>query len=292
MNCAAAAEPEAAFARVDDAVISAAQYEAALQNTLRQKHFHREVPEAKRQEFAREVAQALIERSLVVAEARRRGLTADRVRIDRAMAEYDQRYAESAAWQQQREGLLREIEERDLAAQLRRAVQDVGRPTDEEARAYFAAHPDRFVEPAQWRVAASVRKVEPSSPKEAWDAAEREAGQARERMLQSGDFSELADRGTFHDGVLPPAIAERLATLATGELSEPIRLLEGVALVRLTERKVARPQSFDEARARAGQLLQREEAEQRWNKLVASLRSAATIRIDLARYPALAGLAP
>lgn len=293
--CGTAAAQAPAFAVVDGAVITAAEFEAALQNTVRQKHYHREVPEAKMREFQREVAQNLIERSLLVTEARRRGLAADAARIDATVAKYDERYAGNAAWREQRETLVaslrRELEERDLVAQLRSAA-EAGAPAEEEARAYYDAHPDAFVEPAQWRISASTLKVDPAAPQAAWQAAEAEARAARARILQSGDFSELADRGTFHDGVLPPAIAERLAAMSPGELSEPIRVLEGVALVRLTERKDARKQPFEVARARAAQLWQREQDAQRWTAFVERLRGAATIRVDLARYPALGGIAP
>lgn len=293
---AAAQEAGPAFAVVDGAVISVAQFEAALQNTVRQKFFHRDVPEARLREFEREVAQTLIERALAVAEGRRRGLGADREGIDRIVADYDARYAQSAAWQEKREALIAslrdELEERQILAQLRSAMHAVGEPPEDELRAYYERNPGFFTEPERTRVAALVVKVSPAATKAQWEAAETQADAARRRMLASGDFSELKDHGYLHQGMLPQAIAARLAAMAPGELAEPIRILEGFALVRLAERTPARAQSFDEARARAVQLWQRDAGARRWQALVDSLRRAATIRIDVARYPALSGIAP
>ena len=247
------------FAVVGDTVITAAQFDAALQSTMRQKYFHRQVPEAKRQAFEREVAGQLIERSLLLAEARRRGFDAG---------------------------------ERDPVEQLRATLQTVGEPSADELRNYYDTHVDLFVEPAQSRVSVMLLRVDAAAPRTAWEEAESEVRAARERMLESGDYGALRDLGYLHDGMLPQAITARLAAMAPGELSEPIRILEGIALVRMVEKRPARTQPFDEARERASQLRQREEAAQRWNALIESLRRAATIRIDLARYPALSGIAP
>lgn len=291
----AQAGEEVAFARVGETVISAERYEAALQASAREKFFHRQVPEQQRRELEREVAGQLIERALVIAEARRRGMQPGRERIEATLAGYDARYAASPDWQRQRGELLgalrQELEERDLAEQLRLAVQVADEPTEAALREYYDSHPELFKEPEQVRVALLVLKVDPASPQAVWERAAEEAAVLRQRMLDEGDFSRLADRGPFHEGTLPPGIAAKLAAMQPGELAEPIRLLEGMALVRLTERRLARPQPFAEAHARARELWQREQAMQRWQALLASLRAAARIRIDLSRYPALAGIA-
>jgi parvulin-like peptidyl-prolyl isomerase len=76
-----------------------------------------------------------------------------------------------------------------------------------------------------------------------------------------------------------------------GELSEPVRLLEGVALFRLAERRPARLRALADVKERAVQLWRRDEGERRWQAFMTGLRTAAAIRIDTARYPALATLA-
>lgn len=290
--------PEGPFAVVGDAVITASQYEAALQSTVRQKFYHRQVPESQRRELEREVAENLIERALLVAECRRRGMVVEGERLEAMLGEYDKRYAASAVWQAQRATILpllkRELEERELVERLRAEVNAAGEPSDEDLRAYYESHADLFIEPEQSRLSIITLKVDPGSARAAWESAEREAQDLRRQVLAGADFAALGgtDLGYRHHGMLPEPIGAQLAALSPGQVSEPIRVLEGIALVELTERKPARQQPLDEARVRAAQLWQREQAAQRWKTLVASLRSAATIRIDLARYPALAGIAP
>jgi len=121
---AAAAEGE--FASVDGTSISAAEFEAARASALRQKLYHREVPDAKLDEFSREVAQALIDRVLLQAEVRRRGLVPDEARVRAEIAQYESRYAQSERWQKNRAALLPGLErmlgEREVLERLQAAV--------------------------------------------------------------------------------------------------------------------------------------------------------------------------
>jgi parvulin-like peptidyl-prolyl isomerase len=75
--------------------------------------------------------------------------------------------------------------------------------------------------------------------------------------------------------------------LAVGKMSAPTRLLEGVAIVRLDGRKTAQQRRFDEARARAADLWQRDEADARWKRLLAELRARTPVRIDESHYAPL-----
>jgi hypothetical protein len=148
----AVAAPAAAadeFASVNGAAISVTEFEAALAGTLRQKFYHREVPEAKLDEFRREVAQTLIDRLLLQAEVRRRGLVPDAERVRAEIAQYDSRYAQSERWKQNRAALLPGLErmlgEREVLERLQATVREPapGAPTDEMLRAYYDSHPAR-----------------------------------------------------------------------------------------------------------------------------------------------------
>jgi len=314
---AAAAAADGEFASVDGASISAAEFEAARANALRQKFYHREVPEAKLDEFSREVAQTLIDRVLLQAEIGRRGLVPDAERVRAEIAQYDSRYAQSERWQKNRAALLPGLErmlgERDVLARLQAEVREAGAPSEEQLARYYDAHRDLFTEPQQARLSVIVLKVDPSAPSATWAAAEEEARAIRKRLaLASGDgagaegadFAEAArmhssdasaasggDLGYLHQGMMPEGLYEKLGSMKPGELSEPLRLLEGVALFRLTERREARLRPLGEVKERAAQLWRRDEGERRWAEFLARLRAAATIRIDTERYPALASMA-
>jgi parvulin-like peptidyl-prolyl isomerase len=72
--------------------------------------------------------------------------------------------------------------------------------------------------------------------------------------------------------MLPDDAQKALDAATPGAIVGPVVLLEGVAVLRLDERRVARLQSYAESRARARDLLQRELAEQAWTGLIAQLR--------------------
>jgi parvulin-like peptidyl-prolyl isomerase len=122
------------------------------------------------------------------------------------------------------------------------------------------------------------------------------------RLLAGADFGELArlhsgDRSAArggqmdytHRGMLPEAVHGIVDKLQPGQISEPVQLLEGVALLRLDGRRTAQQRSFEQVRERAAGLWQREEGEKRWKALIAQLRQAAAIRIDESQYVPLRG---
>ena len=307
----AAAAPAAdEFASVNGAGISVAEFEAALAGAVRQKFYHREVPEAKLDEFRREVAQTLIDRLLLQSEVRRRAMVPDADKVRAEIAQYDSRYAQSERWKQNRASLLPGLErmlgEREVLERLQATVREPapGTPTDEALQAYYESHGALFTEPEQARLAVILLKVDPSAPSATWAAALEEAQAIRARIRAGGDFGEAArmhssdasapaggDLGYLHQGMMPEALYEKLGSMKPGDLSEPLRLLEGVAIFRLTERREARLRPLDEVKERAAQLWRRDEGERRWAEFLAKLRAAATIRIDTERYPALATLA-
>jgi parvulin-like peptidyl-prolyl isomerase len=308
----AAAAPAAAadeFASVNGAAISVAEFEAALAGALRQKFYHREVPEAKLDEFRREVAQTLIDRLLLQAEVRRRGMVPDADKVRAEIAQYDSRYAQSERWKQNRASLLPGLErmlgEREVLERLQATVREPapGTPTDEALQAYYESHGALFTEPEQARLAVILLKVDPSAPSATWAAAVEEAQAIRARILAGGDFGEAArmhssdasaqaggDLGYLHQGMMPEPLFDKLGAMKPGDISDPLRVLEGVALFRLVDRRAPRLRAFADVKERTAQLWRRDEGERRWAEFIAGLRAGASIRIDTERYPALATL--
>jgi parvulin-like peptidyl-prolyl isomerase len=306
----AAAAPAAdEFASVNGAGISVAEFEAALAGAVRQKFYHREVPEAKLDEFRREVAQTLIDRLLLQSEVRRRAMVPDADKVRAEIAQYDSRYAQSERWKQNRASLLPGLErmlgEREVLERLQATVREPapGTPTDEALQAYYESHGALFTEPEQARLAVILLKVDPSAPSATWAAALEEAQAIRARIRAGGDFGEAArmhssdasaqaggDLGYLHQGMMPEPLFDQLGAMKPGDVSEPLRVLEGVALFRLVDRRAPRLRTFADVKERAAQLWRRDEGERRWAEFMAGLRASASIRIDTERYPALATL--
>ncbi len=297
----AAPEPHEVFAVVGSTVLTAADYRTALAAAMRQKYYHGRPPEEALAAFRRQVGEDLIERALVVNEAKRRGLKPERERIDAALKDLDRRYRDSPRWKENREKIFAaisaQLENQSLYQQLERQVKTLPEPTNAQARAYYDRHRGLFVEPEQLRLSVILLKVDPSSPKAAWQAAREEAGRIVERLKNGAEFAELArlhsgdptaanggDMGYVHRGMLPKPVQEVIDGLKPGSITGPVTLLEGIAVLRLEDRKPARQRGFEEVRRRAADLWRRDEGEARWKELIAHLHKTTPVRIDESIY--------
>jgi len=299
----ATAAGETVFARVNGSVVSVELYDAEINRAFREKFYHRRPPEAQMAQLRREVGDTLIDRVLLLAEARRRGIEPDAEKNREALAAFEARNRGNPRWQERRDQMLplltRGLEEQSVLERLERAVRETPAPGGEQAREYFDAHHDLFTEPERLRLSVILLKVDPSAPQAERDEAHKQAQIIRQRLAEGADFAALArersgdasapkggDMGYVHRGMLPEALHGQLDKLAPGTLSEPIPLLEGVAIFRLEERLPAQLTSFEKSKERAAALWRRERAERQWLELKARLRSTATIEVvDRSRYP-------
>lgn len=290
------------FARVGEQVITLGEYRSAFAAGVRQKFYHARPPEDELARFQREVGEKLIDQALLAREAQRRGIVPDRARIDAQVAEYEKRYAGNERWQNTRANVLprlvRELERRSRLERLEANVRSVPLPDPADARAYYEANPGLFTEPEQVRLSLILLKVNPASPDEVWDEAMARGQRLHARLKQGADFAELArlnsadpsaerggDLGYVHRGMLPESIEKQvIETLHPGAASAPVRLLEGVAIVRLEARKPARLREFADVSRSARELLQRERGEKAWQTLVAELRAAKDVQVIELRY--------
>lgn len=274
----------ASFANVGSVTITVEEYNKALLQASRSRFYHGTPPEGEMDRLREDVAREVISRELLLQEAGRLGLRADEAVIAANIAEFDRRYADSPRWKEQRETMIvpleRHYREQDLLRQLEARVRAVAPPDTARLRAYYDANHDKFTEPMQHRVSVILLRVDPSSPKEVWDAALQEGGRLVDSLASGADFAELArlhsadvssaqggDMGYLHAGMLSPAAEEVIAALAPGEVSAPTRLLEGVAVLRLEDRKPAQLRAFADVSDRARELMLREQSDLAWQRL-------------------------
>ena len=293
---AAAAPADEVVATVGKRNISLQEYAMALRSEARLRFYHAKPPEDVLAAFRREVVDQLVVRALVVQEAGRRGIRADRVGVDREMAKYRARAKSGGAEHDNKTfvaALKSELEQKQLALRLRQQVNAGVNPGEALVREYYRAHPEKFTEPERVRLSVILLRVEPSAPQASWDGAQAEAVQIHRRLKSGADFAELArlhstdksastggDMGYLHKGMLGAAVEPSVTKLSPGEVTEPLTVLEGVALFKLHERQQARLAEFGQARARARELLVTEEQERAWKALIDRLRTTTTIRIQ------------
>ncbi len=291
------------FAKVGDQSISRAEYESELTRAMQQRFYHGRPPEGQVEQLRSEVADELILRTLLLQEASRRGLHAEQEAIDQTIDTYDRRYANSPTWQSQREAMLSKLrlrlEEESLLRQLQEQVRHTADPNDAQLRAYYRDYPDRFTEPAKQKISVVMLAVDPSSPSSVWDATMARGDELAQQLRAGADFASIArehsndrssaqggDMGYLHAGMLSPAAQTAVDELPIGAISDPLRLLEGIAIFRVDARTQATLRNFEDVADRAKALWIREQSEAQWLAFQEDLRANTAISIFAENAPA------
>lgn len=284
------------YAQIGDDIITRQQLDIETQRAMRQRFYHFNPPEAERQAFRREVAGEVITRTLLLQEAARRDIEPDGSRIDVIIDGYAKRYENNPGWQQSGpqmlEALRVHLADKDQLRQLEEQVRALEPPNEQQLRRYYADHPDKFTEPSQRRLSLILLEIDPSSPTSAWQAASAEGGDLVSKIQEGADFAELArlhsadksaenggDMGYLHRGMLTEEAEVTIDELAVGEVSGPIRMLEGIAIFRLEARKPEQRHEFDTVRDRAGELWREQEGDRQLQALQRALRQSTPIEV-------------
>lgn len=282
------------FAIVDGYSITEAVYFSALEAEAKRRYYHGRITDERLAELKKDVAEELIDQVLLIHEAERLGLVPDSKKIELALEQFDQRYAEDEAWKKDRERvrplLKKQFESRELVSLLEKKVRSEFVLTDALKREFYDKNPEIFVFPERKRVSLILKKVPPTSLSEEWESAKELLLSLAERIASGEEFSELAkrysddetaslggDMGYQHKGMLHKDVENVLSQLELGELSEPIRLLQGYVLVRIEEVIPAQKIVYKEAEQQVIQLLSRKLSDERWADLLKKLRHDAVI---------------
>jgi len=295
----AAAQDDEVFATVDGSEITRAQFEREVFSAGRQTFYHGQPPtDAEYLEFRRSMANKLVDRVLLLQEAKRRAIAPDHDGIAAKLAVYADRYADSERFQAEGEQMLDNLrmrfEEDSILALLEEQVRAAIEPADESvARSYYESNTEKFTEPEKIRVSVILLAVSPSSTTEVWDAARLEAGDIVRRISAGESFAELArmrsadasgknggDMGYLHAGMLSDTAQQALEELEIGELAGSVTVLEGIAIFRLTGRQPAALRPFAAVHERAADLWRRDAGESLWQQMISDLRAESSVTID------------
>ena len=234
------------------------------------------------------ILQGLVDRMLLLQEAKARGITLTEAEVDQRVAKLkaDWPAEEFKALLAQRQQTMDELRA-DAIAQLtqERLFHDVVYPrvavTEEEIRADVDAHPERSQEPEQVHAAQIVVK-ELDQAKEIRSQLRngaKFADLARERSL-SADAKAGGDLGWFPRGVMPEAFDQVAFSLGAGQISDVVPTDYGFHIFKVLEKRPARKKDLAQVRGEVEQRLLRAKQEQAQTEFVAQLRSKASIRIN------------
>ncbi len=283
------------FAWVGDHPLPTSQLHSAFNSLLRKKYYHGTVPEGEMQAVMKEAQDEVINAYLLAQEVDRQKVEPDTVRVESEIARYEAQYKDSLQWQQNRESLLpglrSEIQRRSRLEQLEKKVRDIS-VSEEEVKKYYEARKELFTEPEKLRLHAILLSVDPSSPPQAWELAKKEAESIVKRLRQGADFEESAkmhsqdsssskggDMGYLHRGMIPEELQSSIDKMKLNEISDPVAVLEGITIIRLTDRTQSKLRSYAEVAERARGLLLREQQDATWKKFLEELRIKSKVRL-------------
>jgi parvulin-like peptidyl-prolyl isomerase len=286
------------FAIVNQQKISAAEYIYRFRKSLNEKFFHGKVSQGEMDAFKKEVAEQLILEVVLDQEARKRGLQPDISKINQELDRMDKKFSkaeERADWEANRGEVLpilkARIEREALVQQLQEQIKEIAQPPLQDVKKYYEDNKDKFTEPLQWDVSMILLSVDPSSSSDVWEETVEKAEKILKKIHKGESFEELArihsgdesavmggHMGYMHMGMLGTPAQKVLNVMAPGEISEPVVLLEGVALFKLNGVKEASLNVFEDVEDRARNLLMRELGEKAWKDMQTKLRQSADIK--------------
>ena len=278
---------------VDGAQITGEEYANFLRFYLRSKLYHGGSRERIR-ELAQEALDTMIEKKLLASAAQRRGLKGDPSEVEARIDEIRRRYGERAEWpaiEAQLPAIRSDILADTQIEELRARISTVPKPTERDLRAFHAENPTLFTEPPSWDIDLILLGVPPSSTALEWAEARKKALTITAEIKAGRPFSEAAKEYSSHDtaqnggritrvhrGQLPAEAEAELDKIAMGELSDPIRVLEGYAILRLNGTKPAKLHPFEEVRDRVVSLYERERSKSQWAGFLADLRKQSSVK--------------
>ncbi|HEX7127785.1 MAG TPA: peptidyl-prolyl cis-trans isomerase [Thermodesulfobacteriota bacterium] len=256
-----------------------------------------------REKARRETLDRLIEAALISQEAARANVTVSEQEVDAEIAAVREREklsqeeleralaAEGLTFEEYRERLKDNIRRAKAVSRLVRGSLSI---PDSRLRAYYEANAARFTPPASVRLRLLLVPVSPGASDAERAIARAEAQALRLRALNGEPFEDLVkahsrgpaaeeggDLGVMPAAALDPRFEEAIKGLEPGQVSEPVVLDGGVALLQLVTREGGEPRPFEEVRDEIYRKLYDEEFEKAVSQWVKDLRAKAHVEVKL-----------
>ncbi|WP_455205292.1 peptidylprolyl isomerase [Kaarinaea lacus] len=289
------------FAIINNETIPLDEFVFMFRKAVKEKFYHGKVEQDKVDAFRKEVAERLVTQILLDKDARRRGLKPDEKEVQAKIDKIDARFANTDSdeerdnWEENRDKVLpiikARIERDELVELLNKKVKEVDPPSKEKIQEYYENNKSKFTEPEEWDVSIILLSVDPSSSSDVWQETVEQAERLLKKIRKGESFEDLArihsgdesavnggHMGYLHLGMLGRPAQQVLNVLEPGEISEPVVLLEGVAIFKLNDVQKPHLNTLQDVQERAKNLLIREMGEQAWKDLVISVRDSATVK--------------
>lgn len=297
ISLAASAENNNYFAIVNKEIIPSERYFEEFQKGVRETFYHGKVTEKELEKFRKKVVKNLVNEKLLLQRANQQGIKPRPEKVAQKIEKETEQYRKQKNWEKGKDAIIASVktklEKEDILEQLEQKTRDIPKPNIKAVQDYYKKHADKFTAPEKWNVSIIMLNVDPSSPAEVWREKTELAEGLVARIRDGENFEELArihsgdesaidggNMGYVHTGMLSKPAQAVLNTMDVGQTSEPVMLLQGVAIFRLNGVQGSRLNDFEDVKERARNLLFREMQDDAWENLVLSLRKESSIKIN------------
>ena len=281
-------------------VIHMADYRKSYYEKVRNSYYHGKPPENEEAQLRKDVWKEMIENTMLwLAHQEQTLALVDMDAINQEIDKYDQQYAQNQQWQQLKDKLIPVMRQYLVRQQSRKVMQtyheEAVSVSEQEIHSFYLKNPQLFTEPERVRASIILIKVDPSSSSEVWGQAMEQMKKIRADINSLDDFKQMAelystdvtadqqgDMGFLHQGQYGGVAKQVIDLLNVGDYSEPVRLLEGIALFTVTDRIGATHHTFEEVKTRAGQLALRDKRQSSWQAYLTKLHKDATVNSESA----------
>jgi peptidyl-prolyl cis-trans isomerase C len=277
--------PEGNVARVDEETISVEEFDREFRELVLEPG--KEAPEKPLADLKKVYLDQMIERKLLVLEARKRGVKVSPTELNQALSEIRNDYAERELGARLgSKGMTLEswkarMEEKLLAEKMIRSVsQYQGKIDDKEAAEYYERHRSRFQLPQKVR----VRQIVVADGEEAIQILKRlKKGEKFEKLASEKSLgpekANGGDLGYFGQGEKPPEF-DHVFAMEAGTISEVIKSPYGYHIFKVVEKIDPRDVPFEEARASILRELSKKKGEEEYHKWLDGLKRKAKVIVN------------
>lgn len=242
--------------RVNDQIISRSDVQRRAQG-IEQAAAQSNVPADEIASEQKNLLRDMIDQQLLLSRAKELGLNGD-ADLVRRLDEIRKQNKLSTMEDLEKAAKSQGINFEDFKAQQRTEIltqmvvrDEVGRKlqlTQADARKYYDQHKKDFDQPEQVRLSEILIPTPENATPEVVTQAEAKANDVKSKVMQNGDFAELAKKysggpsaaqggelGTFKPGALPKVFEDATFPLKVGESTQPIRSRQGFVILKVTE---------------------------------------------------------
>jgi peptidyl-prolyl cis-trans isomerase C len=291
-------DPSKIVAEVNNAPITAGEVENEITRIISGALYHKDFSPEKREKFRKQAIESLIDKTLAYQEAERRGIKADRKKVEATLAEVKKKFPSEKAFHdalKKNNVTLEKYEERigrDFVTEeiFRSEVDDKAKVGEDQVREYYENNKSTYKELEQIKLSHIMVMFDPSEGKEDRDRARKKAEEILSRAKAGEDFNALGSETSgdvykvkageldyIHRGRMDPEIEDSAFALKVGEVMGPVETEYGYYIIRLDNRKPENQRSFDEVKGEIRTMLEKKAREERKTAWITSLKEKAKI---------------